>query len=56
MTDHISFPSSGKIFGKIRILCFHHYQPKNSGNEKLKKSFGDCTKGDWVETVSSFGK
>ena len=27
MTDNISFPYNGYLFGKKRILSFHHYQP-----------------------------
>ena len=26
MSDYFSFPQNGNFFGKIRILCLHHYQ------------------------------
>ena len=44
MTDYISFPSSGFFFffGKITILVFIIINQQNSGNENLKRSFGDC--------------
>ena len=38
MAGYILFPSKGSFFGKIRILCSHHYQLTKQWQCKSKRN------------------
>ena len=49
MTDCISFPLNGNFFAKIRILCFHHYQPAKQRRCKSKKNLWLMHYQNWIK-------